>query len=156
MKVNDVLNILNDQIIPSIKWKDDPIGLLIGNENTEVSGIMVALNPTIAVVEEAIEKSCNLLVTHHPLFKNPVKKLVEGEYYSDIMNLMIRNDISFIACHTNYDLVKGGVSYLLAEKFNLKNIRPLIPLDQINGVEVTELFKLIIFTPKEFTEKIFI
>ena len=154
MKVNDVLNILNDQIIPSIKWKDDPIGLLIGSKNTEVSGIMVSLNPTVAVVEEAIEKNCNLLVTHHPLFKKPVNKLVKGEYYSDIINLMIKNDISFIACHTNYDLVKGGVSFLLAEKFKLKNIKPLIPLDKIPGVEITELFKIVVFVPKEHTERI--
>ncbi|NOR45943.1 MAG: Nif3-like dinuclear metal center hexameric protein, partial [Candidatus Delongbacteria bacterium] len=66
MKVSNVLDILNKQITPSIKWKDDPIGLLIGNKNAEVNAILVSLNPTIAVVKEAIEKKCNLIVTHHP------------------------------------------------------------------------------------------
>lgn len=154
MLVNDVLNILNNRIIPSIKWKDDPSGLLVGNKNTEVNGILVSLNPTVAVVEEAVQNKCNLIVTHHPLFKKPVKNLVDGDYYSDILTLMIKNNISFIACHTNYDLVQGGVSHLLAEKFNLKNIKPLVPLDKIDGVEVSELYKIVVFTPKEFTEKI--
>ncbi|MCK5759928.1 MAG: Nif3-like dinuclear metal center hexameric protein [Candidatus Delongbacteria bacterium] len=141
MKVSYVLDILNKQIIPSIKWKDDPIGLLIGNKNADVSGILVSLNPTIAVVKEAIEKKCNLIVTHHPLFKNPTNKLVESEYYSDIIMTMIKNDVSFIACHTNYDLVKGGVSYLLAEKFNLKDIKPLVPLDKIEDIEDNDYYK---------------
>ncbi|NOR45249.1 MAG: hypothetical protein GQ534_06635, partial [Candidatus Delongbacteria bacterium] len=69
-------------------------------------------------------------------------KLVESEYYSDIIMTMIKNDISFIACHTNYDLVKGGVSYLLAEKFNLKNIKPLVLLDKIEGIEENDSYKL--------------
>ena len=142
MKVSDVLDILNKQISPSIKWKDDPIGLLVGNKNTEVNGILVSLNPTTAVVKEAIEKKCNLIVTHHPLFKNRTNKLVESEYYSDIIMTMIKNDISFIACHTNYDLMKGGVSYLLAEKFNLKNIKPLVPLDKIEGIEENDFYQL--------------
>lgn len=142
MKVSDVLDILNKQIIPSIKWKDDPIGLLVGNKNAEVNGILVSLNPTVAVVNEAIENKCNLIVTHHPLFKNRTNKLIENEYYSDIIMAMIKNDISFIACHTNYDLVKGGVSYLLAEQFNLKNIKPLISLDKIDGIENNDFYQL--------------
>ena len=142
MKVSNVLDILNKQIIPSIKWKGDPIGLLVGSKNAIVNGILVSLNPTIAVVKEAIEKKCNLIVTHHPLFKNRTNKLVENEYYSDIIMAMIKNDISFIACHTNYDLVKGGVSYLLAEKFNMKNIKPLVPLDKIEGIEENDSYDL--------------
>ncbi|MBN2789111.1 MAG: Nif3-like dinuclear metal center hexameric protein [Candidatus Delongbacteria bacterium] len=154
MLVNDVLKILNKRIIPSIKWKDDPVGLLVGNKSSEVRSILVSLNPTIDVVEEAVEKKCNLIVTHHPLFKNPLKKLIHGEYYSDIISMMIKNDISFIACHTNYDLLDGGVSHLLAGKFNLKNIKPLIPLNEISGVEVTELFKIVVYVPSEFEDQI--
>ena len=141
MKVNDVLDILNNWIIPSIKWKNDPVGLLVGNKDAEVNGILVSLNPTISVVKEAIDKKCNLIVTHHPLFKNSTNKLVQGEYYSDIITTMIKNDISFIACHTNFDLVKGGVSYLLAKKFDLRNIKPLVSLSEIKDVEIPEWHK---------------
>jgi len=56
MKVKDVLGILNKWIIPSIKWKDDPIGLLVGNKNAEINGILVSLNPTVSVVMEAVKK----------------------------------------------------------------------------------------------------
>lgn len=135
MRVGEVLNILDKKISPSVKWKNDPSGLLVGDKDTEVKAILTTLNPTLAVAEEAKKKGCSLIVSHHPLFKKPVNELVEGEYYSDIIRYLIKNDISLISCHTNYDLISDGVSYLLAEALGLKNIKPLIPIKAIEDIE---------------------
>ncbi|MFO7810330.1 MAG: Nif3-like dinuclear metal center hexameric protein [Candidatus Delongbacteria bacterium] len=148
MKVAKVLKILEKRIVASVKWKDDPSGLLVGNRNSEVAGILTALNPTIQVAEEAKHKGCNLIVTHHPLFKKPVTSLTEGEYYSDIIRYLVKNDMSLISFHTNYDLAREGVSFLLAKELGLKNIRPLIQIPEINDVKVNELYKLIVYCPE--------
>jgi dinuclear metal center YbgI/SA1388 family protein len=148
MKVADVLKILSSKIIPSVKWKDDPSGLLVGNRDSEVTGILTALNPTLQVAKEAKNKGCNLIVSHHPLFKKPVANLVDGDYYSDIIRFLVKNDISLISFHTNFDLAKEGVSYLLAKELGLKNIRPLIQIPEIKDVEVNELYKLIVYCPE--------
>lgn len=148
MKVADVLKILSSKIIPSVKWKDDPSGLLVGNRDSEVTGILTALNPTLQAAKEAKQKGCNLIVSHHPLFKKPVANLVDGDYYSDIIRFLVKNDISLISFHTNFDLAKEGVSYLLAKELGLKNIRPLIQIPEIKDVEVNELYKLIVYCPE--------
>ena len=135
MRAGEVLNILDKKISPSVKWKNDPSGLLVGDKDSEVKAILTALNPTLEVAKEAKKKGCNLIVSHHPLFKKPVNGLVEGEYYSDIIRYLIKNDISLISCHTNYDLMSEGVSYLLAEALGLKNIKPLVPVSALNELE---------------------
>jgi len=135
MRVGEVLNILDKKISPSVKWKNDPSGLLVGDKDAEVKAILTALNPTLEVAKEAKKKGCNLIVSHHPLFKKPVNELVEGEYYSDIIRYLIKNDISLISCHTNYDLMSDGVSYLLAEALGLKNIKPLVPVSALDELE---------------------
>jgi dinuclear metal center YbgI/SA1388 family protein len=154
MKVAEVLNILNAGIVPSVKWKNDPSGLLIGDKDAEVKAILTALNPTLEVAKEAKRLGCNLIVSHHPLFKKPVSELVEGEYYSDIIRFLIKDDISLISCHTNYDLTKGGVSFLLAEALGLINIKPMINIQDIVDVEINELYKLVIYAPSEDVGKI--
>jgi dinuclear metal center YbgI/SA1388 family protein len=154
MKVSEVLKILNSGIVNSVKWKNDPSGLLIGDGNLTVKGILTALNPTLEVAKEAKEKGCNLIVSHHPLFKNPTGSLVEGDYYSDIIRYMIKNDISLISFHTNYDLAVYGVSYKLAQALGLENIRPLVPVSEIDGVEINELYKLIVYCPEGYEDRI--
>ncbi|MBN2858457.1 MAG: Nif3-like dinuclear metal center hexameric protein [Candidatus Delongbacteria bacterium] len=154
MKVSEVLKILNSKIVTSVKWKNDPSGLLVGDMDSKVTGILTALNPTLQVAEEAKEKGCNLIVSHHPLFKKPVTDLVEGDYYSDIIRFLVKNDISLISFHTNYDLAKEGVSFLLARELGLKNIRPLTPITEIKDVEINELYKLVAFCPEGSEEGI--
>ncbi|MBU4486689.1 MAG: Nif3-like dinuclear metal center hexameric protein [Candidatus Delongbacteria bacterium] len=154
MKVAEVLNILNKEIIPSVQWKNDPSGLLIGNKDAVVSKILTALNPSLEVAKEAKKKGCNLIVSHHPLFKKPVNSLVEGYYYSDIIRFLIKNDIALISCHTNYDLNINGVSFLLAKEIGLTNVKPLIPIKEIKDIEINELYKICIYCPSESAEKI--
>jgi len=154
MKVSEVLNILSSRIISSVKWKNDPSGLLVGNGRDRVAGILTALNPTLEVAKEAKKKGCSLIVSHHPLFKKPVNDLVEGDYYSDIIRYLIKNDISLISFHTSYDLAVGGVSYLLAEALGLTDIRPMIDIKDIPDVEINELYKIVVYTPVQSSDNI--
>lgn len=154
MKVSEVLQILSREIIPAVKWKNDPCGLLVGNPESEVNKILTALNPTLEVVQEAKDKGCGLIVSHHPLFKKKVASLVEGDMYSDIIRCLIRNDISLISFHTSYDLLKDGVSTLLAEELGMKNIAPLVPVSELDEVEVHELYKIVVYCPLEFESRI--
>ena len=147
VKVSTVLSILNKWLIPQVKWKDDPIGLLVGDRDNTVKNILIALNITPEVLKEAIDKSCDLIVSHHPLFKRAMNKIVKGEYYSDIVLDLIKNDISLISCHTNFDLVKNGVSKLLADRLNLIDQVPMVPLSKINGIELTENYKVVVYSP---------
>jgi len=149
LKVKNVLSILNRWLIPQVKWKKDPVGLLVGSSDANVNKILLALNITPEVVEEAIERSCDLIISHHPLFNKPMNRIVKGEYYSDIVLGLISNNISLVSCHTNFDLVKNGVSKLLADKFDLQNQTPMIPLSKINGIELVENYKVAVYTPQK-------
>ena len=154
MKVSEVLEILSREIITDVKWKNDPCGLLVGNPVYEVSKILTALNPTLEVVQEAKDKGCGLIVSHHPLFKNKTDSLVEGDYYSDVIRTLVKYDISLISFHTCYDLLNNGVSSLIASEIGIKNIKPLVPVSQLKDVEVHELYKLVVYTPQGFENKI--
>ncbi len=154
MKVGELQNILDKKIIPTVKWKNDPSGLLVGSKSSEVGKILTALNPTLKVAKEAKKKNCNLIVSHHPLFKKPVCSLNEGDYYSDIIMFLIKNDISLISCHTDYDLLSDGVSFLLAKELGLNNIKPLVSIKDIPEIEANELYKLVVYCPSGHVEKV--
>lgn len=147
MKASDILKALESWLIPDVRFKNDPFGLLVGDKKREVTGVLVSLNITPDIVNEAIEKNCNLIISHHPLFYKPMNKIVKGEYYSDIVIPLIENKISLISYHTVFDLVKDGVSYELARTIRLENIKPLIPLSKLRGVELQENYKLVVYTP---------
>ena len=147
--VKNILSALNKWLIPQVIWKNDPVGLLVGNIDAKVSRILLVLNVTPEIVEEAVALSCDLIVSHHPLFKKPMNKIVKGEYYSDIVLNLIKNNINLISCHTNFDLVKNGVSKLLADRFNLQNQIPMVPLSKIHGIELIENYKIAVYVPSK-------
>ena len=125
MKINDAIKILNEWAPEEIAQEWDNVGLLIGSENIELSGILVTLDATKMVVTEAIEKRCNLIVTHHPIIFNPLFKLNSNEYPDSVIIDIIKNDISVYSMHTNLDAVSGGVNDQLAKNLKLSTVGPL-------------------------------
>ena len=109
---------------------------------------MVALDACPASVEAAIAGRCNLLLTHHPLIFKPLKKLSTADPDGSLIFQAIRNDLSIIALHTNYDIAAGGLNDLLAERLGLGATDPL----QMTGSE--ELLKLSVFVPKGHEERV--
>lgn len=125
----------------------DNVGLLCGNPSAKVKRILVSLDATEAVVEEAIHKDCQLLLSHHPILFKGLKKLTGQNYAARAIEKAIRNDVALFALHTNLDNADTGVNRMLAERLgllpeSLKILRPfrerLIKLSYFVPVEVHE------------------
>ncbi len=123
MKINEILNYLEKRFPYELASDFDynKIGLTIGNKNNEVSGILCALDLTLEVIEEAINKKCNLIISHHPFTFAPITKVLVDDEKGALIYKMIKNDISLIAMHTNMDLGIDGVNDTLCKLFELKN-----------------------------------
>ena len=121
MKNIDVLNALEKWCPSDSAASYDNVGFLVGDRENEVTKILVALDCTSAVIEEAKNIGANLIVTHHPIIWAPLKNVTEQ---TRVFKL-IKNGISVISCHTNLDVAKGGVNDCLAEKLELENLQIL-------------------------------
>lgn len=125
----------------------DNAGLITGSPEWEVTGVLISLDATEAVVEEAIAQSCNLIVAHHPIVFKGLKKLTGANYVERTVLRAIKNDIAIYAIHTNLDNVKGGVNYKIAEKLGLQKVKILSPKKGL-------LQKLVTFVPVENTTQV--
>lgn len=145
--VKDITQYL-EKIAPlSYQESYDNAGLIVGNPYMTVTGVLVTLDSTEAVVEEAIAKGCNLIVAHHPIVFKGLKKLNGRNYVERTVIKAIKNDIGIYAIHTNLDHVVGGVNWMIAERLGLKNVRILAPKSDT-------LLKLVSFVPEEATQKV--
>ena len=125
MKIKDLLHQL-DKIAPfclSETW--DNTGLILGDNETPVSGICLTLDATPNVVDQAAGLKCGVLITHHPLILDPVRNVDTSSFTGAVIKKAIKNDIAIISLHTNWD--KSGLNNALASALKLKNIRTLRP-----------------------------
>jgi len=125
----------------------DNAGLQCGDPQQEVRGVLIALDCTPAVVDEAIARGCNVVVTHHPLIFKPLKRLTGANEVEQTLLKAIKNDVALYAAHTNLDNVRHGVNRKLAEKLGLTNLRILDPKTGMLG-------KLIFYVPPTHTEAV--
>ena len=109
----------------------DNAGLIIGDSTTVVKGILIALDITPDVIEEALAKKCNLIIGHHPPIFHSVKKLTGNDIATRTMILAIQHDIALYAIHTNLDYVEEGVNKALGERLQLTNLAILQPAKRI-------------------------
>ncbi len=140
--IKDVTDHLETLAPRSYQEDYDNSGLLTGNASEYVSGVLVTLDCTEEVVEEAIQKKCNLIVAHHPIIFRGLKKLTGQTYVERTIIKAIKNDIGIYAIHTNLDVVNSGVNKGIAEKIGLKDLKILQP-------KKDSLAKLVTFIPKE-------
>lgn len=140
MKLIDILHYLNELIPFSFQEEYDNSGLQVGNPEQEILEALITLDVTEAVLEEAIKKNCNLIISHHPLIFAGLKSISGKNATERIISKAIKNDISILSVHTNLDSVENGVSFRLAEKIGLKDIRVLSPMKN-------RLQKLVFFVP---------
>ena len=120
----------------------DNSGLIIGDGEQEISGVLVALDCTEEIVEEAILHGCNVIITHHPIIFKGLKRLNGSNYIERVVIMAIKNNIALYAIHTNLDHVHNGVSGEICKRLNLKNPRILRPKRDL-------LKKLVTFCPFE-------
>lgn len=140
LKVMDVSNIMEEHVPLKFKEDYDNVGLMVGSNDCKVTSILVALDCTISVINEAIQKNCNLIVTHHPLlFKKPSSITTDTLLGKKIISL-IRNDINVYSSHTNLDSIKGGINDIIVGLLDLTNCRTIDPSpcravdDKISGI----------------------
>lgn len=125
----------------------DNAGLQCGNPQQEITGVLIALDCTPAVVDEAIRRGCNVVVAHHPLIFKPLKRLTGANEVEQTLLKAIKNDVALYAAHTNLDNVRHGVNRKLADKLGLQNVRILDPKTGL-------LAKLITYVPATHTEAV--
>src|SRR5680860_761387 len=131
----------------SLQESYDNAGLIIGDISVEISSVLVTLDVTEEVIDEAIQKKAQLIVAHHPIVFSGLKKITGKNYVERTLLKAIKNDIAIYAAHTNLDSVTGGVNSKICEKLGLQNCRVLQPASG-------QLKKLVTFVPLEGIEQV--
>ncbi len=145
--VRNVQQVIEEWAPTDIAWENDNIGILAGNPEDEVRGIVVALDCTEAVIGETLRLRANLLITHHPLLFKPLRSVTSIHGTGRCVQLLNRAGISLIAAHTNLDFTRGGTSFALAMKLGLQNI------DFLDGSYELDL-KIVTFVPSDAVEQV--
>ena len=134
MKIKEVLSALERFAPLPLQESWDNAGLQVGLTETEVSGALLCLDVNEKIVGEAIQKGCNLIVSHHPLLFRGLKTISDLTDVQRTVMMAVREGICVISMHTNMDNAKGGVNYKMAEKLGLQDVRFLAP-KTVDGVE---------------------
>lgn len=115
----------------------DNAGLITGDASWEVTNVLCSLDATEAVIDEAIQRGCNLVVAHHPIVFKGLKKINGRNYVERTIIKAIKNDIAIYAIHTNLDnVLYRGVNAKIAEKIGLQNISILAPKAEVNDLSI--------------------
>lgn len=139
-RIKEIIQFLECFAPLSLQESYDNAGLITGNPHTTVSKILLTLDCTESVVQEAIDMGCNLIVAHHPIVFKGLKRFNGSNYVERTIIKAIKNDVAIYAAHTNLDHVKQGVNHKIAQKLGLERTSILVPKAQL-------LKKLTVFAP---------
>ena len=142
MKIGEILGAIEVFAAPELQEDYDNAGLITGNRDWNCTGVLCTLDVTPAVVAEALQDNCNLIIAHHPIVFRGLKRVDTGNYVGQVITDAIKNDVAIYAAHTNLDNVVKGVSDTMATKLGLRNTRVLQPKSGM-------LRRLITFAPLE-------
>ena len=143
----EITNYLESLAPRQLQEDYDNSGWQCGNPETEISGVLLCLDVTEKVLDEAISLKCNLIISHHPVIFKGIKKLTGTNYVERILLKAIKNDISIYSIHTNLDAIHNGVNAKISEILGLKNSKILVEKENT-------LQKLVVFCPNEQAEKV--
>ncbi len=148
MLIREFIKFIEDWAPPGVAWERDNVGLQVGNPSEKITNVLLTLDVTEKAVYKALETNCNLIFSHHPFLFFPLKTInTETDLKSKIIKKLLENNISVYSAHTNLDFTKNGVSFQIAKKLGLKNIRFL------HNAENNQ-YKLTVFVPEEAKEKV--
>jgi dinuclear metal center YbgI/SA1388 family protein len=147
MTINDIVKSLELLAPLSLQESYDNAGLLVGNRNQICSGALITLDITEVIIDEAITKNTNLIISHHPLIFSGLKKITLDTATERIVMKAIKNDIAIYAIHTNLDNSIEGVNAMICSKLNLVDCKIL-------DAGKKQLRKLVTFCPTAHTEKV--
>lgn len=147
MRLNQLIQILEELAPPSLQENYDNSGLLVGDPEMTVTAAMICLDSTEEVILDAVNSGCNLVIAHHPIVFSGLKRLTGSNYIERTIITAIKNGVAIYAIHTNLDNVIEGVNAEIARRIGLKNTTILNP---IKG----KLLKLVVFCPDEAAEEL--
>ena len=147
MRLKDLISAFEHYAPFSLQEDYDNSGIQYGDPTREISKGLVCIDITEAVVKEAIEKECDVIISHHPLIFKGIKKLTGSHYTERVLVDAIKNDICMISVHTNLDSVQNGVNFKLGQKIGLENLKIL-------QAEKKLLKKLVTFCPAQHADKV--
>lgn len=147
MKIKDVINYLEEKIPTNYAEDFDNVGLLVGNQELQLKGILITLDTLESVVDEAIENSCNLIISFHPIIFKGLKKITGSSYVERVVLKAIKHDISIYAINTALDNYKFGVNNMICDKLGIINREILIP-------QASTIKKLTTYIPNESFSKV--
>ncbi|HET8885148.1 MAG TPA: Nif3-like dinuclear metal center hexameric protein [Salinimicrobium sp.] len=127
MRIQDIINAIEELAPINYAEEFDNVGLLVGSSQNKVTGTLITLDTLEAVVDEAIEKNCNLIISFHPIIFSGLKKLNGSDYVEKTVIKAIQNKIAIYAIHTALDNCFEGVNNAICERLNLLNRKILIP-----------------------------
>lgn len=146
MKLQDLLHAIQELAPAAYSEEYDNIGLLVkGEEN--LTGILISLDCTEAVIDEAVQRKCNVVVAHHPILFKGIKRITGANYVERTLLKAIRNNISIIAIHTNLDNVHTGVNAEICRRLGIQNPTILKPKTSL-------LRKLYTYVPASHHEQV--
>jgi dinuclear metal center YbgI/SA1388 family protein len=147
MKLSDILSVLEEMAPLGYAEDFDNVGLLVGNPNQEIDGVLVCHDALESVIDEAISKKCNLVVCFHPILFSGIKKITGKNYVERAILKAIKNDIAIYAVHTALDNHKNGVNKIFSDALGLINTKILVPKQNF-------IQKLVTYTTPENVEKL--
>ncbi len=147
MQVREITGHIESFAPLSYQESYDNAGLQTGHPDQEVTAVLICIDITDAVIEEALRLEANLIISHHPLIFSGLKKLTGSNYTERLVIEAIRQNLSIYAAHTNLDAVHTGVNHKMGEKLGLKNTGILVPM-------ADHLRKLVFFVPADHADTV--
>ncbi|MDW3209760.1 MAG: Nif3-like dinuclear metal center hexameric protein [Reichenbachiella sp.] len=147
MRINDIIGALNQWAPPAYQESYDNARLITGSPDLQLQGVLVSLDCTEEVVQEAIDKGANLIIAHHPIVFKGLKSFTGKNYVERTVIKAIKNDIAIFSIHTNLDNVHTGVNRMICDRIGLQNCKTLAPKSGL-------LSKLVTFIPTEHAQNV--
>jgi len=127
IKIKDIIGTLELMAPLSYAEHFDNVGLLVGNSEEDVYGVLVCHDALETVIDEAVSKKCNMIVCFHPILFTPIKKITGKNYVERALIKAIKNDIAIYAVHTALDNHQEGINNMLCRHLKIKDAKILIP-----------------------------
>jgi dinuclear metal center YbgI/SA1388 family protein len=147
MLIQDIIDVLEQYAPLALQASFDNAGLLVGDASRDCTGVLCTLDTTEAVIEEAAQTGCNLIVTYHPVLFKALRQITGKSQAERAVIGAIRKDIAVYAVHTNLDNVRNGMNARIGQALGLGDLEPLVP---VKGL----LRKLFVFVPHGHADKV--